>query len=85
MPPLIHFMSSSTFIWPAVSLPVPLTQRGGIKRQFDDQGLPLCQAGLLMPLKTTFICHTSLIEHERGRYACPLLFPTRPARPAPSP
>ncbi|MBE7471967.1 MAG: hypothetical protein HS114_22760 [Anaerolineales bacterium] len=36
-------------------------------------------------LKTTFICHTSLIEHERGRYACPLLFPTRPARPAPSP
>lgn len=55
---------------------VPLTQRGGIKRQFDDQGLPLCQAGLPMPLKTTFICHTSLIEHERGRYACPLLFPT---------
>jgi hypothetical protein len=55
---------------------VPHTQRGGVKRAFDDQGLPLCQAGLAMPLKTTFICHTSLVEHERGRYACPLLFPT---------
>lgn len=55
---------------------VPLTERGQIKRAFDEQGLPLCQAGLAMPLKTTFICHTSLIEHERGRYACPLLFPT---------
>lgn len=55
---------------------VPLTERGQVKRAFDEQGLPLCQAGLAMPLKTTFICHTSLIEHERGRYACPLLFPT---------
>lgn len=55
---------------------VPTTERGQVKRAFDEQGLPLCQAGLAMPLKTTFICHTSLIEHERGRYACPLLFPT---------
>ena len=54
---------------------VPLTERGGVKRTFDDQGLPLCQAGLAMPLKTTFICHTTLVEHQRGRYACPLLFP----------
>jgi hypothetical protein len=54
---------------------VPLTERGGVKRAFDEQGLPLCQAGLAMPLKTTFICHTSLVEHERGRYACPLFFP----------
>lgn len=55
---------------------VPLTERGAVKRTFDAQGLPLCQAGLAMPLKTTFICHTSLVEHQRGRYACPLLFPT---------
>jgi hypothetical protein len=55
---------------------VPLTERGGVKRTFDDQGLPLCEAGLAMPLKATFICHTTAVEHERGRYACPLLFPT---------
>lgn len=55
---------------------VPLTQRGGIHRTFDEAGLPLCQAGLAMPLKATFICHTTAVEHERGRYACPLLFPT---------
>jgi hypothetical protein len=54
---------------------VPLTQRGGIKRTFDAQGLPLCQAGLAMPLKASFICHTTAVLHERGRYACPLLFP----------
>jgi hypothetical protein len=54
---------------------VPLTERGQVKRAFDDHGLPLCQAGLPMPLKSTYICHTSLVEHQRGRYACPLLFP----------
>jgi hypothetical protein len=28
-----------------------------------------------MPLKLTFICRTTRFEHQRGRYACPLLFP----------
>jgi|GEM_PF-6566247 len=55
---------------------VPHTERDGVKRAFDEAGLPLCQADLAMPLTTTFICYTSLVEHERGRYACPLLFPT---------
>jgi len=54
---------------------VPFSERGGITRSFDDQGLPLCQAGLPMPLKSTFICRTTLVEHQRGRYVCPLLFP----------
>jgi len=53
----------------------PLTDRGRFKFTFDEQGLPLCQAGLPMPLKNTFICHTSEVEHEKGRYACPLLYP----------
>ena len=53
---------------------VPLSKRGQ-PRQFDAQGLPLCQAGLAMPLKLTFICRTTRFEHERGRYACPLVFP----------
>jgi hypothetical protein len=54
---------------------VPLSKRGGKLRQFDDQGLPLCEAGLAMPLKLTFTCKTTRVEHERGRYACPLVFP----------
>jgi hypothetical protein len=55
----------------------PLVPRGGIiGRSFDDSGLlPLCDAGLPMPLKSTFICHATEVEHERGRYVCPLLFP----------
>ncbi len=54
---------------------VPRSKRGGKLRQFDPNGLPLCDAGLPMPLKLTYICKTTRIEHERGRYACPLLFP----------
>jgi hypothetical protein len=38
---------------------VPLSKRGGKRRQFDDQGLPLCEAGLAMPLKYTYICRTT--------------------------
>jgi hypothetical protein len=54
---------------------VPLSKRGGKRRRFDAQGLPLCEAGLAMPLKLTFFCRTAFVEHERGRYACPLVFP----------
>lgn len=55
---------------------VPFVNRGGKgKRTFDERGLPLCDAGLAMPLKSTFISKTGLIEHECGRYACPLLVP----------
>jgi hypothetical protein len=53
---------------------VPLSKRGKA-RQFDDQGWPLCEAGLSMPLHYTFTCRTTRFEHERGRYTCPLLFP----------
>jgi len=54
---------------------VPLSKRGGHKKTFDPDGLPLCQAGLPMPLKYTFISKVTLFEHQRGRYVCPLLFP----------
>lgn len=54
---------------------IPLAERGKTNLQFDDQGLPLCEAGLSMPLKQTFMNRSSLVAHERGRYACPLLFP----------
>jgi hypothetical protein len=55
---------------------VPLTKRGGHKvRTFSEEGLPLCDAGLPMPLKYTYQCRTTLIVHQRGRYACPLRYP----------
>jgi hypothetical protein len=63
---------------------VPLAERGGFKgRLFDETGLPLCKAGLAMPLKLTFRCKTSLIEHEMGRWACPLFFPQPTGQPCP--
>lgn len=37
----------------------------------------MCAAKLPMPLKTSYICHTSEVEHRMGRYACPLLFPQK--------
>ena len=55
---------------------VPYVAKGGHPpRQFDPAGLPLCRAGLPMPLKSTFIDSSHSVEHEKGRYVCPLLFP----------
>ena len=55
----------------------PFSQRGPAgQRQFDAQGLPLCQAGLAMPLKSTFINNRALVPQRMGCYVCPLLFPT---------
>jgi hypothetical protein len=54
---------------------VPFSQRGGHRLNFDENGLPLCKAGLPMPLKSTFWSKRTLVEHECGRYVCPLRFP----------
>jgi hypothetical protein len=55
---------------------VPRVERGpNAVRQFDAEGLPLCKAGLAMPLKGTFWAKTSRVPHEKGRYACPLQSP----------
>lgn len=55
---------------------VPFAERGpNTNRQFDDDGLPLCDAALAMPLKGSFTSRTSTVPHQRGRYVCPLLFP----------
>ena len=63
---------------------VPFSERGGHKkRQFDAEGLPLCAAGLTMPLKYTFTDRSSLVEHDAGRYVCPLLFPQPTGQPCP--
>lgn len=56
---------------------VPWSDRGP-KKQFSEEGLPLCAAGLAMPLKSKFMERsTCLVEHQCARYACPLLFPER--------
>jgi len=61
---------------------VPFSGKGGYTehgRQFDPIGLPLCAAGLAMPLKFTFTDRTTcLVEHQRGKYVCP--FREQPAR-----
>ncbi|CAG0943561.1 hypothetical protein ANRL1_01388 [Anaerolineae bacterium] len=66
---------------------VPFSEKGNYKakdRQFDSQGLPLCKAGLAMPLKFTFTDRTkSIVEHARGKYVCPLKFPVPTARSCP--
>jgi len=57
---------------------VPFVQKGGYKineRHFGPppERLPLCAAGLPMPLLFTYTDRTStLIEHQRGKYVCPL-------------
>jgi hypothetical protein len=53
---------------------VPWAKRGP-ERTFDAAGLPLCDAGLAMPLKHAFVCRTAAVPHEKGRYVCPLLHP----------
>jgi hypothetical protein len=66
---------------------VPFSEKGNYKakqRQFDPNGLPRCQAGLAMPLKFTFTDRTKcIIEHERGKYVCPLRFPNPVRRACP--
>jgi hypothetical protein len=52
---------------------VPFADRGAkAKLTFNEAGLPLCKAGLAMPLHATFWSNTSLVPHEKGRYVCPL-------------
>lgn len=62
---------------------VPLSERGDTTRQFDAGGLPLCAAGIAMPLKGKFTCNSTKVQHQRGRYACPLLFPKKTADACP--
>jgi hypothetical protein len=52
---------------------VPFSERASQhQRAFSAEGLPLCEAGFPMPLLYTFTDRSHLIEHERGRYGCPL-------------
>jgi hypothetical protein len=64
---------------PAAFAAVPFSEKGGYKakgRWFTPEGLPLCAAGLPMPLQYIYTDRTTcIVEHERGKYVCPLRFP----------
>ncbi|MBW7881021.1 MAG: hypothetical protein H3C34_00010 [Caldilineaceae bacterium] len=51
---------------------VPWADRATHLKSFSPEGLPLCHAGLPMPLKSTFWQqYHCLVPHEVGRYTCP--------------
>jgi len=55
---------------------VPWADRAEHLKEFSVDGLPLCQAGLAMALKSDFMRRAHcLIPHRCARYACPLLYP----------
>jgi len=63
---------------------VPWADRQDHRKQFDHDGLPLCSAGLGMPLKSTFTKKSGcLFPHPCGRYACPLRYPEPTGQPCP--
>ena len=68
-----HFVDGSGFA------AVPLVTRGGHKRTFSPEGIPLCKAGIPMTLKYTYRDRTHLIERMMERYYCPCL----PEKPCP--
>ncbi|MDH7487602.1 MAG: hypothetical protein QHJ81_15185 [Anaerolineae bacterium] len=55
---------------------VPWADRAEHRKQFDEEGRPLCAAGLGMPLKSIFLKKSHcLFPHRCGHYACPLCYP----------
>jgi len=55
---------------------VPWADRADHHKTFNEQALPLCEAGLAMPLISTVNKKKGcLVPHELGRHRCPLLFP----------
>jgi hypothetical protein len=60
---------------------VPLVLKGRADvRSFSPEGLPLCAAGLAMPLKFTFTDRTTTpVTHQRSKCVCPLVFPAQAA------
>lgn len=51
---------------------IPLSKRQRHDKAYDEARQPLCAAGLAMPFQYTFMSRTTLVEHERAHYSCPL-------------
>lgn len=63
---------------------VPWADRADHRKTFNEEGLPLCGAGLPMPRKGSFQKKSHcLVPHECARYACPLRFPEQTADACP--
>ena len=65
---------------------VPFSEKGTkkVRREFDATGLPLCAAGLAMPLKFTYIDRTTaIIPYHRAKHVCPLCHPEATGEPCP--
>lgn len=63
---------------------VPWADSAAHKKCFDEHGLPLCPAGLAMPLKSTFWQKSNcLVPHQDGRFVCPLTCPDAGDLPCP--
>ncbi len=62
---------AQTTDWTQGFAAVPLSGRSHPTR-FDPDGHPLCPAGLSFHPAYTFTCRTTLVEHERMHYICPL-------------
>jgi hypothetical protein len=63
---------------------VPWADRADHKKSFSPDRLPLCDAGLPMPLKGKVNKQSGcLVPHEIGRYGCPLLFPHKTGETCP--
>ena len=59
--------------WQESFAAVPYTDRVSHGKTFSDEGLPLCEAGITMRLKYTYLHQTSFVPHERAHYICPLI------------
>jgi hypothetical protein len=65
---------------------IPFSEKGvkTVRRQFDEAGLPLCAAGLSMPLKFTYNDRTTaIIPYRRAKHVCPLYHPEPTDEPCP--
>jgi hypothetical protein len=51
---------------------IPLSKRQRHNKTYTEAGEPICEAGLVMPLKYTFMSRTTMVEHERAHYQCSL-------------
>jgi len=67
----VHFYQED-HSWQEGFAAVPFSNRNPRRKTFSEDGHPQCEAGLTMTLKYTFMNRTSLVQHERGHYICPI-------------
>lgn len=66
-----HFHQPHT-TWQTAFAAAPYSKRNGRRKTFDPHGHPFCEADLVMRFAYSFTCRTTLYEHQRDHYICPL-------------